>query len=279
LAQRPRILNANFALAQAFWYQGEFQRAEELITTCLPDIRGERRLKQTGTTGTASLLSLVCLAKTQAIMGQSEKAFATIREANAVAESTGKPFDLSYGKVGYGFCLLMRNDPWSAVRELEDALNLARSADIALLVPSSERYLGRAYALTGRLQEARDLLTKTIERTAASGLLGMRLWSSAALGMTETLLRSAAAGETLMSTLEAARRYNFRPLQAHLMRLIGNLHAMSVEKHPQAIEPWYQRSIRLAKELGMSPEVAQGQRELAAYLQRMGAREQRLTGT
>jgi class 3 adenylate cyclase/tetratricopeptide (TPR) repeat protein len=270
LQNKAALLNSSFALAQAYWYQGEFGRAQELVSERLPDIRGDLQTKQTGTTGTASLLALVCLAKTQAITGQFTEAFATITEGRGIATDTGKPFDLSYCKVGRGFCLLMHNEPWAAVKDLEEALHLARSGDIALLIPSSERYLGRAYALTGRLQEARDLLRGTIDRTAASGLLGMRLWSSAALGLAEMLAAAEPARETLMTTLESARRYGFRPLQAHLMRLIGNLDAMKTGQDPESADTWYQRAIRMADELGMRPEAAQARRDLATWLQRAG---------
>jgi tetratricopeptide (TPR) repeat protein len=269
LQNKGPLLNASFALAQAYWYQGEFHRAETLVTEMLPDIRGEFQLRQTGTTGTASLLSFVCLAKTYAVTGQFERAFATIAEARRVAEDSNKPFDLSYCKVGLGFCLLANNEPWSAVKELEGALHLARAGDIGLLIPSSQRYLGRAYAQTARLQEARDLLLDAIERTTVSGLLGMRLWSSAALGLTELLASTPTARETLLTTLEAARRYGFRPLEAHVMRLIANLCAVTPKQAKDA-ETWYQRSIRLTDELGMKPEGALARRDLAGLLHRIG---------
>jgi tetratricopeptide (TPR) repeat protein len=275
LENRAAVLNANFALAQAYWYQGELLQSAQLLGECLPDLEGELKLKQTGTTGTASLLAFVCLAKTHAITGNFEQAFKAIEIAGEVASATRKPFDLSYGKVGRGFCLLMHNEPWAAVKELEEALKLARSADIALLIPSSQRYLGRAYALTGRLQEAEYLLRDAIERTTAAGLLGMRLWSSAALGLTEILLTRSSALETLLATLEGARRYNFRPLQALVMRLIGSFHA-STENAKEA-DLWYARAIKLAEEVGTLPEAISARRELGEL--RNEATPTLLTGT
>ena len=266
LGNRAAVLNASFALSQAYWYQGDLRTADQLISACLPDIQGELRLRQTGTTGTASLLSLVCLAKTKAIMGNFGEAFSIITQANDIARQTRKPFDLSYGKVGRGYCLLMNNEPWAAVKELEEALRLAQSADIALLIPSSQRYLGRAYALTGRLEEAQELLRDAIERTTAAGLLGMRLWSSAALGLTEILTSADSARDTLTSTLDGARRHGFRPLQAHVMRLLGSSHATNGSL--EEAEPWFRRAIRLAEELGTAPEAVLAQRELSALRSR-----------
>ncbi len=282
------ILNASFALAQAWWYRGGFRQSEALVTLCLADVRGELRLKKTGTTGTASLLALVCLSKTYAITGQFEKAFATVAEARHVAQDTGKPFDISYCGVGAGFCRLVHGDLQGAAIELEEALRIARAADIALLIPSSQRYLGRAYALAGRLQEARDVLDEAITRTTAAGLLGMRLWSRAALAEAQLASTDGQARETLVDTLELAQRYGFRPLQVQLMRLIGNMNAIQDARPAESAEPMYRHAIQLAHQLGMAPEEAQARRDLAAWLllagrgeeaARDGALNRRLTRT
>jgi class 3 adenylate cyclase/tetratricopeptide (TPR) repeat protein len=265
------FLNASFALAQAYWYYGEFAQSEELLANCVHDVLGELRLANTGTTGTASVLHLVCLSKTYAITGKFAKALATIEEARWIAEQTRKPFDISYARVGKGFCLLVQGKPLDAVMELEEALYLARGGDIALLIPSSMRYLGRAYALTGRLDEARGLLQEAIERTTAQGLLGMRLWSCGALALVQ--MRASAmteAGKTLFGTLELARKHGFRPLEAFLMRLIGNLQRSNGEQQLGAAESWYRRAIALADKLGMNPEAAHARRDFAMFLRRTG---------
>lgn len=273
LGEPAAYLNASFALAQAYWYRGEFRQAEALLTARLAEVRADLRLKQTGTTGTASVLSLVCLAKTYAITGQFDKAFAAIDEARRAAEDTGKTFDLSYTGVGRGFCLLVYNEPRGAIAELEEALRLARHGDIALLIPSSQRYLARAYALAGQTQQAREVVTEAIERTKAAGLLGMQLWSSAALAKIEMQDPVGTASETLTATLQLAQQHCFRPLEAHLMRLSGELHAAKTGDDLRGAETSYRQSIRLADSLGMAPEASQARRELAACLRRAGRPE------
>ena len=134
LGDKARLLSASFALAQAHWYSGSFRESQRLIEPRLPDIQGELRLRNAGTTGTASLLSLVCLAKTHAITGSVDAANSAQSLASDVAYDSGKPFDRSYCAVGRGFCLLMAGDHEGAISALEDALGIARSADIGLLL-------------------------------------------------------------------------------------------------------------------------------------------------
>jgi class 3 adenylate cyclase/tetratricopeptide (TPR) repeat protein len=269
------LLNASFALAQVLWYRGDFRTAEQLLAARLDDVHGELRVARTGTTGTASVLHLVCLSKTHAITGEFAKALAAVAQARRIAEETRKPFDISYTGVGRGFCLLLQERPLDAVTELEEALRLARAGDISLLIPSSMRYLGPAYALAGRLVDANDLLHEAIERTTAHGLLGMRIWSSAALASVQMLSSALAkARETSLSTLELAGRHGFRPVQAQLMRLLGNLHERGGNDEVDEAEQWYGRAILLSDELGMRPEAAYARRDLARLLRRAGRNEE-----
>jgi tetratricopeptide (TPR) repeat protein len=219
------------------------------------------------------VLHLVCLSKTYAITGRFKKAFAAIAEAQQIAEETGKPFDKSYVGVGKGFCYLMKEEGLAAVSELEEALRLARAGDIALLIPSSMRYLGPAYAMTGRLVDANELLHEAIERSTAHGLLGMRMWSNAALA--EIQLQGAAPAEsrqTLVGTLELAEQHGFRPVQARLMRLLGRLEERSGNE--LEAERCYRRSIMLSEELQMRPTLDSARRDLAMLLQRNGRSEE-----
>jgi tetratricopeptide (TPR) repeat protein len=257
------MLSASFALAQAYWYRGRFQDGERLLLERLPDARGALRLRQAGTTGTVSLLAHVCLAKTFAITGRSGQALEFADAAREIARDTHKLFDLAYSHVGRGFCLLMCDRPEEAVAELEAGLQLARAGDIALLVPSSQRYLGRAYALVGRSGQALMVLQESIARATSSGLVGMRLWSLGALAQAQLQATPLQARDTLRETLAAAGQYGFRPLQVQLMRLLGTAHARCGGPAAQ-VQAWYTKAIRLAGDLGMVPDARGAARELAS---------------
>jgi class 3 adenylate cyclase/tetratricopeptide (TPR) repeat protein len=263
LGEPAAMLSASFALAQAYWYRGRFQDGERLLIERLPDARGALRLRQAGTTGTVSLLAHVCLAKTFAITGRAGQALEFADAAGEIARDTHKLFDLAYSHVGRGFCLLMCDRPDEAVAELEAGLQLARSGDIALLVPSSQRYLGRAYAMLGRSEQALRVLHESIERATSSGLLGMRLWSMGALAHAQLLAAPLQARDTLQETLAAAGEYGFRPLEVQVMRLLGTAHARCGGPAAQ-VEAWYEKAIRLADDLGMVPDARGAASELAS---------------
>ncbi len=261
MGDKSAHLNASFALAQAYWYQGGFDHAQKLLTDRIEDIRGPLRRQNTGTTGTASMLALVCLAKTYAITGQRDKAFSTILEARSIAQETSKPFDLSYCGVGFGFCLLLQDQPEAAAAELEVALELAHRGDIALLVPSSLRYLGRAYTLVGRLDDARIVLEDALERTRSAGLLGMQLWSSAAFAHLQSIAGSSEARDCILDVLSQSRLHGFRPVEVHALRLFAN-HVVNRENDLQQGEALYRQSLALANQLGMVPEAILIQRDM-----------------
>jgi tetratricopeptide (TPR) repeat protein len=135
------------------------------------------------------------------------------------------------------------------------------------------RYLGPAYALTHRLIDANDLLHEAIERTTAHGLLGMRIWSSGALGVVQTLSAPMdKARQTLLSTFELAEQHGFRPVQALVMRSLGSLHEKSGDS--ETAEKHYRRAILLSDELGMRPELAHARLSLAMLLRRAGRRDE-----
>jgi len=84
----------------------------------------------------------------------------------------------------------------------------------------------------------------------------------------------AKASETSLSTLQLASQYGFRPVQAQLMRLLGNLREKGGNGDAEEAEQWYRRAILLSDELGMRPEAAYALRDLARCLRRAGRNEE-----
>lgn len=252
------LVTARYALGTAFWFGGELRRAERVLLDGLDRVRADP-LRSGGTAGTASVLYLVCLSKTHALLGEFETAEAVAAEASAVAEGTKRPYDLSYARVASGFLHLVRGAPGNAAEVLEAALHTARENGIALLVPSIARYLGRAWGELGRAEEAEALLAEAVAQTERQDLRGLRAWCSLALGAAQAGREPGAAAATLAATLELARRHGFRPVEAQALRLLGGL-----ERDAALAEQHLRAAACLAEAVGMRPEQAAALRDLTA---------------
>jgi len=267
------LVSAGFALGQAYWNRGDFQKAiDALLRAIEPATDDSRKRYSAGTTGTGSILCLVSLSHSYSLTGLSDQAFARGGEALKTAEETGRPYDLSYAHAAQGLAHLTVGDLDRALDHLEAALRICRAGDIRLLFPHTARYLGRAYALTGRLDEASALLTESVFQAKSQSLVALHAWSAAALGLTQLL--SGAMDEakiTATNALDLARRHGYRPLEAHISRLLGEIAAKQggVAAASYA-ETWFCEAATLACELGMHPELAHCYRDLGELFIRVG---------
>jgi tetratricopeptide (TPR) repeat protein len=193
-----------------------------------------------------------------------EKAFEISHEVRAIAEETQRPYDLSYAHLAEGLAFLLQGNPQLAILELEQALQCARLAEITLLVPSIARYLGRAYALTGRFDDAFQLLEEALAHTKTNSLIGLHAWCSAAFALSHLRSKGEDCHERLSTVLDMSRHHGYRPAEAHAMRLIGLHHAAKGEA--DKAERSYREAIALADHLGMRPEKADALRNLAGLL-------------
>jgi class 3 adenylate cyclase/tetratricopeptide (TPR) repeat protein len=258
-------LNAIFALGQAYWYRGDIAEGERVLLAGLPLVRGKLRLQRTGTTGSASVLHLVCLSKTYALGGDADAAAAFAAEAIEVADQTRRPYDLAYARVAEGFHHFMLDDHDAAVVAFEAGLAFCRGAGIALLVSSIARYLGRSYVAVGRGEDARALLAEALAQSSTHGLIAFRTWCAAGLAHTHLPdVESSAAHFT--STMHLARQHGYRPVEAHAMHMLGVLGPRDGPMSQAASEAWLRQSLQLSEALGLRPLAAVTSRELAARL-------------
>ena len=258
-------LNAIFALGQAYWYRGDIAEGEQVLLQGLPLVRGPLRLQRTGTTGTASVLHLVCLSKTYALGGDSDASAAFAAEAVEVADLTQRPYDLAYARVAEGFHHFMLDDHAAAVRSFETGLGFCRGAGIALLVSSIARYLGRSYVAVGRDEDARALLDEALDQSAAYGLIAFRTWCEAG----DAHAHRAEPGRSLgkfVATMILARQHGYRPVEAHAMHMLGVLGPRDSAQARAAVENWLRQSLALSVSLGLRPLAAAARRDLAALL-------------
>ena len=264
----PSALNLAFALGQAYWFQGRFTEAAATLSRSLPKIRGTMRLSSTGTIGTASVLTLVALSKTHAMLGEFDRALALGAEARAIAADTQRPYDVAYATVAPGFAYMMQDAPDEAVEVMEEGLEVARGAGILLLLPSIARYLGRAYAAAGPAEKGVALLDEALALTRDNRLTGLTAWCSAALGHAHMAGDMARAEAALTEALAIATEHGYAPVQAQALRALGELHLRAGDAG--AAEAALRQAVTLTAGMRMRPDLAAAHRLLAEALRALG---------
>jgi tetratricopeptide (TPR) repeat protein len=170
---------------------------------------------------------------------------------------------------------LRQGDSERAVPLLEQAHELCRVADAPAMLAHVAGFLGSAYTLAGRVDEAIRLLQSAQEHAASLGLPGSTLGHAvrlAALGEAQLLSRQPGrACEAAREALEHFERLQARGYQAWALRLLGaaraELAALAEAEHA------YERALALAQDLGMRPLAGHCLLEMGALHGRAGRAE------
>jgi tetratricopeptide (TPR) repeat protein len=258
------FLNAVFALGQAHWYRGEIAEGRIVLLQGLGHVRGPLRLQRTGTTGTASVLHLVCLSKTYALAGDAISSEAYAAEARDIAEEIKRPYDLAYARVAEGFHYYMLGDHESAIVAFETGLDICRSSSIALLVSSIARYLGHSYAAMRRPEAANALLAEALAQSEAHGLIAFRVWCELGRGHA-ALPDRATALQRFTNALALARQHGYRPVEAAASRMLGLLAPRQAgTDQPNAVDH-LRHALALAEQFGWQPWADQVKHDLSNF--------------
>jgi tetratricopeptide (TPR) repeat protein len=212
------------------------------------------RLRSMGTSGSISVLSLVCLSKTYAITGEFDRALSLAAEAQLIAEETRKPYDLTYGRVASGFAHILAGQPEAAVIDLSMALEQCRSGNIPILIPSVARYLGRAYALIGEVDAAHELLEESLENCRAQSMMALTIWCGLASGHAHIEGGTHDdASARLEHILRLARKHAYRPAEAHGWHLLAR--SRLAQGEIDAANAALLKAETMARQMGMVPEL------------------------
>jgi class 3 adenylate cyclase/tetratricopeptide (TPR) repeat protein len=260
LEEPAGFLNAVFALGQAHWYRGDIAEATDVLQRGLGHVRGPLRLQRTGTTGTASVLHLVCLSKTYALAGDPILAASYAAEARDVAEAVRRPYDMAYARVADGFHHYILGDYAAAVAALEAGLEISRSNDIVLLISSIARYLGHSYAALGQRDAALTLLHEALAQSHTHGLVAFRIWCE--FGLAQAHLPDASAAlPRFEGALALARHHGYRPVEAMALHMLGLLGPRDSQIERAITAERLQQALSLAEQCGLRPLAAQVRRD------------------
>ncbi len=261
-------LMANYFLAQAHEFSGDYRAAISLLTGDLPSLTGEHRCTRFGMTGTNSVLHLSLLSHSYAYLGAMTEADAMAREACAIATETGRPYDAGIAHFGDGIVKLCHGRIDDAIESLQVGWQTCQDKNISALLPMIGCRLGFAYALKGDTERAAELLSHS--RNGSLGATHVHCWALTFSGWCEH--RRGATSLALSQQHEAlrlARKHGYRGIEMWALWFLG-MTLRGEDRFAEAKDVLAEAAI-LAKSLEMRLHAEYCQRALADVQQGLDA--------
>jgi tetratricopeptide (TPR) repeat protein len=154
-------------------------------------------------------------------------------------------------------------------------MGLCQDADLPAYFPWMAVALGAAYTLVGRLADALPLLTRALEQTIATDMVGYQALCRLSLGEAQRLAGHLEDAHTLAERAFAlTRAHQERGHEAYALHLIGEIAAQRDPPECRPAEASYQQALALASELGMRPLQAHCHHGLGTLYATTGQQEQ-----
>jgi len=246
---------AQYGLGQAYFLAGRYRNAKEMLATACANLTGPAASAPIGTTP-QSLLVICCMmgSITHTVMGEFDAAEQIQRQAAAIADETGRPYDRVAAAYSGGWLMLGRGDPAAAAAVLEDGFVLAQKHGIRLFVPVLACHLGIAYLEQGQFDRARRMLTEAREEARAVGYTSAVLRSSIYLALASHQLGDAQVAQNMLrEARHTARQQGFSGLEAEALFGEAVVTPRSSEENRTIILAALRAAIAIASESGAKP--------------------------
>jgi class 3 adenylate cyclase/tetratricopeptide (TPR) repeat protein len=264
-------LQARYYVSMPYYSLGAFRRAADLLDQNVASLQGGLLHERFGLHYVPAVGSRVWRMTCLVDRGEFAEGFALADEALRIAETVGDPFSLILAIFGAGHLHLTRGALREAIPMLERGLAICHERDIPLLVVHVASRLGYAYALSGRVADSLPLL----EQAASSTLVCYRPFSAAWLGEAYLLMgRREDATECAAGALKLARQLKQRGDEALCRRLQGEIAARADPPAAENAALHYREALALADELSMRPLAAHCHHGLGTLYQQVGHPEQ-----
>jgi tetratricopeptide (TPR) repeat protein len=189
---------------------------------------------------------MLCLAE----IGDFAEGFAHAKETLRISLDANYSYTLSGAYFGLGYLHIRRGEPARAVECLERGVELCRIRDLPWQLPQMGAALGYAYAISGRLEEAKGLLLQTGMETSGFAfpvIIGGLGDLCLLVGNLDDALSEA------MRELELSRQQKAKGREAWALHLIGEIELHTHRNDLPAAEQAFRDSLALAVMLGMRP--------------------------
>jgi len=175
-------------------------------------------------------------------------------EGIRIAGEATHAYSLAYANCSVGLLLTIRGEIDSAIRKLEETFQQCQKAEIRVLFPQIASYLGLAYALAKRFDEATHLMERAEEETGRIGRKAGQALRVAWHGFANLLAgRIEEATDKAERAVQLAGEQNERGHQAWALLLMGDIAAGKAKVGTEKALEYYNLSLALANELKMNP--------------------------
>ena len=263
------IIPARIYLGQAHLWRGELAQALAELGRDIGWINGALRHERLGTTGASSVACLGFLASASVFVGRFDDAERFSRDAVAIAEEVGRPYDLVFAGMFRGWVLCHCGRVEEGLRALEPAHRLCEAMDIRFFGPVIAMGLGFAYVESGWADQGAELLSAAMATHHANAQPYNEAWTALLLGFARLHQGDAPAAAALgAQALDMARHHHYGVVDAIALRLLGA--AESRLPHPSATvaERYFEAALARAASLGLEPQIAHCHFDRAMYFRR-----------
>jgi class 3 adenylate cyclase/tetratricopeptide (TPR) repeat protein len=148
-----------YGLGQSYFLAGRYRDAERHIAKATALLTKAPENVPPGTTGSSLLVLCYMMdAVIHAWLGEFDQAERSAEKAAALADTSGRPYDMIAADYGRGIVLLMRGDLEEAEVALDQALRCSRESETRLFGPLIMTALGNIYSQQGHPRRATEIL-------------------------------------------------------------------------------------------------------------------------
>ena len=264
---------AHFYLGCPLITSGHYQRAEETFQKVVDRVSGELMHDRCGLPFVPAVIARSWLVWSYAERGDFAGGMRHAREALAIAEEVGHPFNIAHLYYDLGYYYEIKGELDESVQALRKAVDLIDTWSLTYLSPFIKGFYGHALALHGevtdgiRVLETAEGLYETVGLGLFRSLVGLQLG--------EAYLKGRRMQDALVKTTEAltlARERGERGHEAYGLKIMGDIIATDGSDDQEAMSN-YQGAKVIAESLGMRPLLAMTELRTGRLLERSGKHE------
>ena len=264
----------NVLLGYSLHITGEYRQAIEVLRRNVEVLSGDRIRERFGLPifpAFPSVTSRERMVRCLAELGDFEEGARLGEEGMRIAEEIDHGPSSAAMCLGLGTFHMRHEDLARALPVLERGMDVGRRGSIYVYVFSLAAAVGRAWALTGRVQEGVTLMTDTVNeansKNAALGQASRVAWLAEGLLVAGDVERAWEHGE---QALQLARDFRERGQEVWSLHLLGDIAGRRRSDDPETPARFYRAALAIAEPLGMRPAIAQCHLGLGELFRRIG---------